>query len=300
MVPRIDAADLMAGEAQAVAAARHAALEVGFMVLENTPFGAARMERLIETYRRFFHLPVAQKAAVDMARTGSNRGWGAMQSERVDPGSNPDLKEVFDCGTTWAEAAGEAPARYYAENLWPARPEGFREEVEGYYGEALVFCRALLGAVTAAAGEDGGYFAEAFAQPMALLRANFYPARPAWAGEKDFGIAPHTDYGCLTFLATDGAPGLEVQTGDGGWEAVQAAPGEFVINFGEMLEIWTGGRVRATPHRVRGGAGERISIPLFFNPSWDTNVAPAGAPPRRAGDHLARRYDETYLHLAKG
>ena len=56
-----------------------------------------------------------------------------MQSEQVDPQSNPDLKEVFDCGYAWrgAEAAG-APARYYAPNLWPDAPAGFREEVEGY------------------------------------------------------------------------------------------------------------------------------------------------------------------------
>jgi isopenicillin N synthase-like dioxygenase len=72
-----------------------------------------------------------------------------------------------------------------------------------------------------------------------------------------------------------------------------------------MLEFWTGGRVRATPHRVVGGSAERISVPLFFNPSYDTNVAPpsaqagaqAGAPVVLAGDHLSARFRETYLHL---
>ena len=52
---------------------------------------------------------------------------------------------------------------------------------------------------------------------MALLRGNYYPSRPDWAGAKDFGIATHTDYGCLTLLATDGSPGLEVRKRGGGW-----------------------------------------------------------------------------------
>jgi isopenicillin N synthase-like dioxygenase len=65
-----------------------------------------------------------------------------------------------------------------------------------------------------------------------------------------------------------------------------------------MLQIWTEGRVRATPHRVRGSNEERISVPLFFNPNYDTNVAPMGADHVvLAGDHLTKRFNETYVHL---
>ena len=116
--------------------------------------------------------------------------------------------------------------------------------------------------------------------------------------EKDFGIAPHTDYGCLTLLAMDGSPGLEVAMPDGRWQAVAAEPGRFVINFGEMLEFWTEGQAKATRHRVIGGTQERISVPLFFNPAYDTNVAPPGSGRViSAGEHLSRRFNETYLHL---
>ena len=133
---------------------------------------------------------------------------------------------------------------------------------------------------------------------MALLRGNFYPARPDWAGDKDFGIAAHTDYGCVTLLASDGVPGLEVLGRDGAWQPVNAEPGSFVINFGEMLQMWTRGRVTATLHRVKGSGRERISVPMFFNPNYDTNVAPMGSGEViLAGDHLTKRFEETYLHL---
>ena len=49
-----------------------------------------------------------------------------------------------------------------------------------------------------------------------------------------------------------------------------------MINFVEMLEIWTGGKIRVTPHRVVGASAERISVPLFFDPNHDANVAPIG------------------------
>jgi len=156
----------------------------------------------------------------------------------------------------------------------------------------------VLRGVSQALGRPKDSFDAAFETPMALLRGNFYPTRPDWAGDKDFGSATHTDYGCLTLLATDGAPGLEVRKRGGGWIPVQAPVGEFVINFGEMLQFWTAGEVVATPHRVQGGKAERISIPLFFNPSHDTNVAPPGADQViSAGDHLSRRFEETYVHL---
>ena len=101
-------------------------------------------------------------------------------------------------------------------------------------------------------------------------------------------------------LATDGSPGLEVRKRGGGWIAVSAEPGAFVINFGEMMEVWTDGLVRATPHSVVGGKNERISVPLFFNPANDTNVAPLGSGKVvLAGEHLAARFGETYLHLKK-
>ncbi|MGB6230572.1 MAG: 2-oxoglutarate and iron-dependent oxygenase domain-containing protein, partial [Litorimonas sp.] len=77
MIPRIDAVALARGEGEAMAALRRGALETGFLTLHGTTIGAAEVRALIEGYRTFFHMPEADKRAVDMARTGSNRGWGA-------------------------------------------------------------------------------------------------------------------------------------------------------------------------------------------------------------------------------
>ena len=300
MIPEFDLAALDAREPAEMARLKAATRDVGFLVLGNTGIEAQEMRAVLEAYKAFFILSAEEKGRVDMARTGANRGWGAPKSEQVDPGANPDFKEVFDCGFELPEghpmAARDLPV--YAPNIWPVDRPKFRASVETYAEKAMLISMRLLRAIAAAIGADETSFDAAFDPPMALLRGNFYPERPGWAGEKDFGIAEHTDYGCLTLLAMDGVPGLEVKMSTGDWVPVAAAPGKFVINFGEMLEFWTAGRVKATLHRVKGGTQERISVPLFFNPSYDTNVAPPGSGEViLAGDHLTRRFSETYLHL---
>lgn len=299
-IVRIDAAALMAGDAAACAAASTAATGVGFMTVYNTPLSGQMVRDVITAYAAFFAQPEAQKAPYDMTKTGSNRGWGAAGSERVDPDANPDYKQVFDCGLTLSADDPLTALSCYAPNLWPDTPVAFADTLRTYYTQATGFALDLLCAIADAAGEDGAYFRPLFDRPMALLRGNYYPKRPAWAGAGDFGIATHTDYGCLTLLATDGSAGLEVRRRGGGWIPVSASPGEFVINFGEMLEMWTNGRIKATPHRVIGPDHARISVPLFFNPNHDANVAPIGSDQViNARNHLEKRFSETYVHLKK-
>lgn len=300
MIPRIDAQALAAGDPEAVAATREGAHEIGFLTVYNTALTAAEVEAALDAYRGFFKLPQGLKQAVNMDRTKSNRGWGAQGSEQVDPDANPDYKQVYDCGyeLPHRHPLADQNLKVYAPNQWPDSMPAFRRRIEDYYAKSLVVAKALLGDIIGAVGADPGFFDGAFTAPMALLRGNYYPERPSWAGDKDFGIATHTDYGCLTLLATDGSAGLEVRKRGGGWIPVSAPPGEFVINFGEMIEFWTGKAVRATPHRVVGGDTERLSIPLFFNPNYDVNVAPTGSGKTiLAGEHLTKRFNETYVHL---
>ena len=299
-IPAIDLAALSAGDPQARAAMHRAATEAGFATVHNTALTAARVREVLAAYAAFFALPEAEKASYDMARTGSNRGWGAPGSEQVNPQANADYKQVFDSGTELPEGHALRAMRFYAPNLWPTRPAEFAPVLRAYYAEACGVAMDVLRGLASSLGRPRDAFDGAFDPPMALLRGNYYPARPDWAGARDFGIAPHTDYGCLTLLATDGAAGLEVETPQG-WVPVEAEPGVFVINFGEMMEFWTAGEVRATLHRVVGGGQERLSVPLFFNPRHDVNVAPPGSGEVvLAGEHLARRYEETYVHLQTG
>jgi isopenicillin N synthase-like dioxygenase len=60
------------------------------------------------------------------------------------------------------------------------------------------------------------------------------PLRPA---------GPHTDWGMLTVLATDATPGLQIRHA-GAWIDVAPRPGAFVVNIGDLLHRWSGGRFK--------------------------------------------------------
>ena len=102
MVPLISGHALLdrthPGHGEALELLADAANEIGFAVISNGPISAFEVAETIGAYRRFFRLSDDEKSAVDMALTGSNRGWGGQKSEQVDPKANPDFKEVFDCG----------------------------------------------------------------------------------------------------------------------------------------------------------------------------------------------------------
>jgi len=299
-LPSFDAAKLNSPTSADLSRMADCAQDIGFLTVYNTVLTPARVRFALAAYRAFFELPEVEKQKVNMALTDANRGWGAPGAEQVDPNANPDYKQVYDCGFELPTDNPLSKMRAYGSNLWPNSPVGFQEVIQAYYLDALAVARLILRVLAEAIGAEPDYFEDKFTRPMALLRGNYYPPRPAWAGEKDWGIATHTDYGCLTLLATDGVPGLEVRLRGGGWLPVTTQPGTFIINFGEMIEMWTEGKVKATPHRVRGTEQERISMPLFFNPNHDTDVSPLGtSKPIKAIDHLQARFDETYTHLQR-
>lgn len=50
-------------------------------------------------------------------------------------------------------------------------------------------------------------------------------------------IAPHSDYGVLTLLKADDAPGgLEVLRSDGSWSPVVIPPDCFCVNLGDLMQ----------------------------------------------------------------
>ncbi len=100
------------------------------------------------------------------------------------------------------------------------------------------------------------------------------------------GVGAHKDLGVLTLLSVeDGKAGLQVEK-DGEWIDVTPPSGAFVVNIGELLEIATGGYLKATLHRVVSPAPgvERISIPYFHGPALDATIPTIDLPPALAAD----------------
>ena len=114
----------------------------------------------------------------------------------------------------------------------------------------------------------------------------------------------HTDYTGFTILRQDpSVSGLEAQTRDGEWHAVPPRPGGFVVNAGDLIQVWTNDRWRSPPHRVvnpppglaRKG---RLSLVFFTGPADETVIE---ALPGTFGEGRPKRYEPVSArgHLLK-
>jgi isopenicillin N synthase-like dioxygenase len=192
---------------------------------------------------------------------------------------------------------------------------GFRDAVRSYEAAALTVAGAMLAALAVRLGAGHSFFSERMTEPQCRLRFLHYLPTPLGPdGALAVPTTPHTDYGALTMLATDGVPGLEVKPIGSDWVPVEAPASSLVINIGDMLARWTNDVYRSTPHRVVGSpTRERLSIPFFVNPNRDTVVEcvpscvtderPCRYLPVTASEFLAARIDgreEPYVDPAEG
>jgi isopenicillin N synthase-like dioxygenase len=107
------------------------------------------------------------------------------------------------------------------------------------------------------------------------LRLNYYPPCDQ---DNELGISPHRDAGFLTvLLQDDDCHSLQVWY-QNEWHTVSPRPGALTINTGDMAQIWSNGIYTAPLHRVLTNTLlERFTAPYFYNPGYDTYVAPVVA-----------------------
>lgn len=241
---------------------------------------------LFTAARRFFSLPQTEKESVPRL---DRYGFVPYRPEAIDTARASDRTEFLEVGL----------------HDEVTLPDWLDAVVRPYQRAALDVAGTLLRLLAVQLGAPAGFFADRMGDPQCRLRFLHYPpVSPDEDGELPVPTLPHTDYGALTLLATDGVPGLEVRPIDGPWTPVTAPAGSLVVNLGDMLARWTNDVYRSTVHRVVGPAeGDRISIPFFVNPDPATVVEclptcvtperPCAYEPVTAGEFLRMRIDGT-------
>lgn len=93
------------------------------------------------------------------------------------------------------------------------------------------------------------------------------------AEKKKIGLIPHKDMGWITVLFIN-KTGLEAHIEGNKWDKVEPKEGYFVVNFGRAFEILLNStsKLKASLHRVRHVADERISFGIFINHTEGTSV----------------------------
>lgn len=160
---------------------------------------------------------------------------------------------------------------------------------KNYYLSMENIGKKLLCSISRSLGISQSIFLDAFDKGISTLRLLNYPMHlgdnyiednhserfTVFRGVKYEQIArAHVDSGLLTILAQDDVGGLQVKDHNQKWNDVPIIPDSFSINFGGLMEYWTGGRVKATMHRVLSKNKNRYSVPFFFEPRPSTVISP--------------------------
>lgn len=286
-----------------------AAESLGFLVITGTPVRRVTAPARRAELERIFSLPAAEKRRLTNRKhapenDNAYRGYFT----RSLPGE-PAEREGYDLGGDEgpAAAADAVEALLMEHNVWPAEEllPGWRGAAGRHYAEMESLGHLVMGALARGLGLDESYFAPHFGGGSSTLRFLLAPAAPGLAPgdveprrratvegrERRLTTPAHRDSGVLTLLWQPG--GLQALSAEGEWLSAPAVPDGLNVNFGDCLEFWTGGRLKATPHRVLAAEGDRVSIPFFFEPRFDARIAPIPgappAPPIRYADHLIEK-----------
>jgi isopenicillin N synthase-like dioxygenase len=304
------------GRASVPAAIRKAAEEIGFFAIEGHGVPRTTMDALYETAHAFFDLPLEEKQRVAPPRPDYPRGYKAVGFEALAAGNSldtpPDLKEYYHFGRPQVPDdpyfTGEQGRRHFFPNQWPQRPAGFAEAADAYYVAMESLSVTLCRISALALGLPERFFDDKIDRHITAARINYYPRQDDPPAEGQLRAGAHTDYGMLTILSGESAPGLQVQTRSGEWVDVATDKYRFVCNIGDLLMRWTNDRWVSNTHRVlnppreQARAASRMSIAFFHHPNYDAKIecipgcagdAPPKYEPVLSGDFRDYKYAVT-------
>ena len=114
---------------------------------------------------------------------------------------------------------------------------------------------------------------------LSTLRFNYYPnqSKPVEISKQDgvaLGCETHVDSGIFTILYQDKKGGLQVQNRKNKkWYNIPFNKNALIVNTGLALQFLSKSKFKATNHRVLWNKKKRMSVPFFFEPSYDFKMS---------------------------
>ncbi len=289
---------------------------VGFFQIVGHDVDPGVIERAWSEARRFFDLPLAERMAAAQRTAADAYGYLPFEFEALERSLGADhgladLKQTFNVGPRPSDKADRlvpVAAWAFGDTPWPQTLPTLEPALRAYFDAMDTLARRLLTLIATSLSLPADFFEPFVDRAPGALRALDYPdlaGRAPAPGQLRAG--PHTDYGTLTVLRQDDAPGgLEVlDPSTNRWTVVPAMPDAFVVNLGDLMQRWTNDRWRSTLHRVvvpapDTGPSRRQSMAFFHNANVDARIeviatcVPPGETPKHqpviAGPHLMHKF----------
>ncbi len=281
--------------------------EWGFVAVKDHGIDEDTIDKLYHNVKAFFNMPTDDKLKYEIAGLAGQRGYTSFGKESAKGSDTPDLKEFWQQGQYKEEGA---PAdENYPDNVEVNELPEFNSTLYTAYRQFEKAGGALLRAIAIYLNLDENYFDDKIEFGNSILRCIHYP--PIKNEPKSAVRAEqHEDINLITLLVGASAEGLQLLTKQEEWMAINAGPGQIVVNVGDMLQRLTNNKLRSTTHRVVNPPREmwgtsRFSIPFFLHPKSKMRLDcldnciddanPIAYEPISAGEYLNERLVELGL-----
>jgi isopenicillin N synthase-like dioxygenase len=267
----------------------------GFALVKDHGIDASLIARAWDLTAQFFALSEAEKRSYFDPAIAGARGYTPFGTEIAKGAKRHDLKEFWHVGRDLPKGSPLADASM-PPNVWPARPEGFREVFEELYAQFDATGATILSRIAVYLGLDEHWFDPAIEDGNSVMRLLHYPPLSGIEGEA-IRAGAHGDINLITLLLGAEEAGLELLNADGTWLNASPPEGALVINVGDMLERLTNHVLPSTIHRVRNpdarrAAFSRYSMPFFLHLRSDCPIATL---PQCVASENPDRYPEPIL-----
>lgn len=310
-IPVVDLSEFLSGDADKkkkfVQELGNAYQTVGFVAVVNHGIPQALVDKFYDLSYEFFRLPVDAKLKYEIPELAGQRGYTSFGREHAKQSQAADLKEFFQLGQE--VPAGSPFKAEYPDNVDVAEVPELTNTGRTLYKTFEKTGKSLLQAIALYLNLDEFYFDDKVDMGNSILRSIHYP--PITSEPKSaIRAEQHEDINLITLLVGASAEGLQLLNNKNEWQAIQAAPGQIVVNVGDMLQRLTNNYLKSTTHRVVNPPRElwhtpRLSVPFFTHPKSEMDLTclascvsderPLAYEPITAGEYLNERLREIGL-----
>ena len=253
-----------------------ACIQVGFFQIINHGISKKLIQNITKVGNKFFNSSEQNKKKL------APKKWNN-KNKNIYRGYFPNDvngKEGLDIGDTkvtkkYAQSIKNRYIEYL--NLNKSIDKKSIKILSQYFNNIYILSEILFKSVIKIYKDDTIISKKAFSRlkTLSTLRFNYYPnqSKPVEISKQDgvaLGCETHVDSGIFTILYQDKIGGLQVQNRKNKkWYDVPFNKKGLVVNTGRALEFLSKGKFKATNHRVLWNKADRMSIPFFFEPSYD-------------------------------
>ncbi len=255
---------------------KKACINIGFFQITGHGISQKNIKNICNVGNKFFNSPEKNK------RKLSPKKWN-FRNKNVYRGYFPNDvngKEGLDIGDLKVtKRYASSTKNQYIEylNLNKSMDKNSIKILSSYFDKIFFLGETLFKGIIKLYNKDIKNSKKVFSRlkTLSTLRFNYYPnqTKPVEISKQDgvaLGCETHVDSGVFTILYQDKKGGLQVQNRKTKkWHNVSFNKKALVVNTGRALEFLSKGKFKATNHRVIWNKKKRMSIPFFFEPSYD-------------------------------